>query len=344
MTSRSRPPAAHGRRSPTPTATSKATDVVVGAEAAGRLVSFDPQEGQNARGQAPSSGRSTRPSWVSSAISSTAQREANASRVNEVAQQIDVLQAQRRRGGGPARCGAGRSAPRSTRSARSPRRATSARKRLVRPAGGDRPAARPGRARRSACSNSRSRRRTNRSRRRSSQIAAQAQPDRGDPRAATDRAVAGRGGRAQIAQVAERIRKSEVSNPIAGTVLTTYAKAGEVVQPGQPLYKIANLDSVEVRAYVTEPQLSAGPARRRRTSRSTPAAGRADRCPARSRGSRRRPSSRRRRFRPATSAPTWSTRSRFACRTRAALLKIGMPVDVQFAGEAGAPGDAPVAG
>jgi HlyD family secretion protein len=61
---------------------------------------------------------------------------------------------------------------------------------------------------------------------------------------------------AQIAQVTDRMRKSQVTNPIAGTVLTTYTKAGEFVQPGQPLYKIANLDSVDVRAYVTEPQLA----------------------------------------------------------------------------------------
>ena len=39
-------------------------------------------------------------------------------------------------------------------------------------------------------------------------------------------------------------------------MLTTYAKAGEFVQIGQPLYKIANLDTVELRAYVTEPQLA----------------------------------------------------------------------------------------
>jgi HlyD family secretion protein len=62
---------------------------------------------------------------------------------------------------------------------------------------------------------------------------------------------------AQVAQAGERIRKSQVTNPIAGTVLTTYARAGEVVQPGQPLYKIADLATVDVRAYVTEPQLSA---------------------------------------------------------------------------------------
>jgi HlyD family secretion protein len=61
---------------------------------------------------------------------------------------------------------------------------------------------------------------------------------------------------AQVAQVDDRIRRSMVTNPVAGTVLVTYARAGEMVQPGQPLYKIANIDIVDVRAYVTEPQLA----------------------------------------------------------------------------------------
>lgn len=61
---------------------------------------------------------------------------------------------------------------------------------------------------------------------------------------------------ARVAQVRDQIQKSHVANPITGTVLTTYAKAGEFVQMGQPLYKIANLDTLELRAYVTEPQLA----------------------------------------------------------------------------------------
>jgi len=61
---------------------------------------------------------------------------------------------------------------------------------------------------------------------------------------------------AQINEVAERLRKTDVRNPVAGTVLTSYARAGEMVQPGQALYRIANLASVEVRAYVAEPQLA----------------------------------------------------------------------------------------
>jgi membrane fusion protein YbhG len=61
---------------------------------------------------------------------------------------------------------------------------------------------------------------------------------------------------AQIGQADERIRKTQIVNPSAGTVLVTYARAGEVVQPGQPLYKIADLSAVDVRAYITETQLA----------------------------------------------------------------------------------------
>ncbi len=61
---------------------------------------------------------------------------------------------------------------------------------------------------------------------------------------------------ARISQVAEQVANGTITNPIDGTVLATYAKAGEVTQTGAPLYRIADLRSVEVRAYVTETQLS----------------------------------------------------------------------------------------
>jgi HlyD family secretion protein len=59
----------------------------------------------------------------------------------------------------------------------------------------------------------------------------------------------------RLAQVQERLSRSRVVNPAAGTVLTTYVDAGELVQPGQPLYRIADLDTLELRAYVTGAQL-----------------------------------------------------------------------------------------
>jgi HlyD family secretion protein len=62
---------------------------------------------------------------------------------------------------------------------------------------------------------------------------------------------------ARVAQIHDRISKSQIANPEAGTVLATYAKAGEIIQPGQPLYRIANLDTLILRAYVAEKQLAA---------------------------------------------------------------------------------------
>jgi HlyD family secretion protein len=61
---------------------------------------------------------------------------------------------------------------------------------------------------------------------------------------------------AQLAQIRQRMDKSHITSPVTGTVLASYAKRGELMQPGQPLFKIANLDSMVLRAYVTETQLS----------------------------------------------------------------------------------------
>ena len=62
---------------------------------------------------------------------------------------------------------------------------------------------------------------------------------------------------ARVAEITDKIRKSAIINPEAGTVLATYAKTGEVVQSGQALYKIADVDTLIMRAYITENQLSA---------------------------------------------------------------------------------------
>ena len=64
-------------------------------------------------------------------------------------------------------------------------------------------------------------------------------------------------GQARVAQVNETLSRSQVINPQAGTVLATFVRAGEVVQPGTPLYRIADLDSITLRAYVSETQLQA---------------------------------------------------------------------------------------
>ena len=62
---------------------------------------------------------------------------------------------------------------------------------------------------------------------------------------------------ARVAQVRDRIARATVANPRTGTVLAVYAREGEVVGPGQPLYRIADLDTLELRAYVSGAQLAA---------------------------------------------------------------------------------------
>lgn len=61
---------------------------------------------------------------------------------------------------------------------------------------------------------------------------------------------------ARIDQVEEQIMLSKITNPISGTVLTKYAEPGEVVSFGKPLYKVANLENMELRVYISETQLS----------------------------------------------------------------------------------------
>ncbi len=60
----------------------------------------------------------------------------------------------------------------------------------------------------------------------------------------------------QIAQIDDKLAKCRISSPVSGTVLTKYAEAGEFVAAGRPLFKVADLDRVYLRAYVTSAQLS----------------------------------------------------------------------------------------
>jgi HlyD family secretion protein len=62
---------------------------------------------------------------------------------------------------------------------------------------------------------------------------------------------------ARVAQVRDRLARASVANPVAGTVLATYARVGEMIQPGQPLYKVADLGTLDLRAYITGGQLAA---------------------------------------------------------------------------------------
>ena len=60
----------------------------------------------------------------------------------------------------------------------------------------------------------------------------------------------------QIEQINDQLTKCRLINPVNGTVLAKYAEQNEIAAPGKPLYKIANLSSLLLRAYVTGTQLS----------------------------------------------------------------------------------------
>jgi HlyD family secretion protein len=59
----------------------------------------------------------------------------------------------------------------------------------------------------------------------------------------------------RVEQLSDQINKAQIINPVNGTVITKYAEAGEVTAAGKALYKIANLDTLTLRAYITGTQL-----------------------------------------------------------------------------------------
>ncbi|MEO1415705.1 MAG: HlyD family efflux transporter periplasmic adaptor subunit [Bacteroidota bacterium] len=60
---------------------------------------------------------------------------------------------------------------------------------------------------------------------------------------------------AQIAIVNEQIRKSYIYNPIKGSILTKLSEPHEMVGMGAPLYRIGQLDTLDLRFYVDAVQL-----------------------------------------------------------------------------------------
>lgn len=60
----------------------------------------------------------------------------------------------------------------------------------------------------------------------------------------------------QIDQVNDQINKSLIMNPVSGTVLTKYSEEMELAGYGTPLYKIAGLDEITLKVYVSGDQLS----------------------------------------------------------------------------------------
>ena len=55
----------------------------------------------------------------------------------------------------------------------------------------------------------------------------------------------------QADQLDDQLKRSRITSPITGTILTKYAEAGEVTGAGKPLFKIADMDRMILKAYIT---------------------------------------------------------------------------------------------
>lgn len=60
----------------------------------------------------------------------------------------------------------------------------------------------------------------------------------------------------QVAQLEDLLQKCTIKSPISGVVLNKYAEPGELAGTGSPLFKIADIQNMHLRAYVTNDQLS----------------------------------------------------------------------------------------
>lgn len=60
---------------------------------------------------------------------------------------------------------------------------------------------------------------------------------------------------AQKRQLDDQINNTKILAPIAGTVLEKYVEQGEFVTVGKPLFKVANIHQMYIRAYITSVQL-----------------------------------------------------------------------------------------
>ena len=62
--------------------------------------------------------------------------------------------------------------------------------------------------------------------------------------------------RKSVAYIEDQLKRTNIVNPVNGTVLTKYAFTGEVTTAGKALYKIGDLSVITLRAYITGTQLA----------------------------------------------------------------------------------------
>jgi HlyD family secretion protein len=59
-----------------------------------------------------------------------------------------------------------------------------------------------------------------------------------------------------LAQVEDMLQRSRVKTPVSGVVISKYVELGEIAGPGKVLFKIANLDELDLKAFISGKQLS----------------------------------------------------------------------------------------
>lgn len=61
---------------------------------------------------------------------------------------------------------------------------------------------------------------------------------------------------AQMAQIEDQLKSAIIKSPATATVLGKYAEVGEFAVQGKPLFKLADMENMFLRAYITASQLS----------------------------------------------------------------------------------------
>lgn len=60
----------------------------------------------------------------------------------------------------------------------------------------------------------------------------------------------------QLLQINDQLKRCKIENPVKGTVLVRFAQQGEITAMGKPIYKIANINFLYLKVFVTGDQLS----------------------------------------------------------------------------------------
>ena len=60
----------------------------------------------------------------------------------------------------------------------------------------------------------------------------------------------------QVAQIEDKLTKCVIESPISGVILAKYIEAGELAVAGKPLFKVADMNNVYLKSYITSGQLA----------------------------------------------------------------------------------------